>query len=170
MLIPSRLIGETIVIDGDINVTVLGLKGNQVKLGIDAPDDVDIVREELLDRFGRISESGTKVGVDLRVTSTSAISGNARIEWTGARYGLTWHESGQAHLVHLDAAGTRMHAPLVLGAGACTGARPFPAWNGSGWLVGWEDCGLDEVGALTDTLEVNVVAPVYAIYLPVVLK
>ena len=49
MLILTRRIGESLIIDEDIVVTVLATKGNQVRIGIEAPDDVHIVREELLD-------------------------------------------------------------------------------------------------------------------------
>ena len=53
MLILSRRIGESIIIEtpaGErITVTVLGVKGNQVRIGTDAPDDVSIMREELLE-------------------------------------------------------------------------------------------------------------------------
>ena len=48
MLILTRRINETIMIGGEITVTVLGVKGNQVRIGIDAPDDVRIVRDESL--------------------------------------------------------------------------------------------------------------------------
>ena len=50
MLVLTRRLGETIRIGDDITVTVLGCHGNQVRLGIGAPRDVHIVREELLDR------------------------------------------------------------------------------------------------------------------------
>ncbi|WP_330109640.1 carbon storage regulator CsrA [Methylophaga thalassica] len=50
MLILTRRIGESLIIDDDTVVTVLEVKGNQVRIGIDAPEDVNIVREELLDR------------------------------------------------------------------------------------------------------------------------
>jgi len=50
MLILRRRINELIFIDGDIKITVLDIKDNQVKIGIDAPEDVSIVREEILDR------------------------------------------------------------------------------------------------------------------------
>ena len=53
MLILTRRVGETIVIDGDIFVTVLGVKGNQSRIGIDAPDDVPINRQEIQDRIDR---------------------------------------------------------------------------------------------------------------------
>ena len=49
MLILTRRVGEAIVIDEDITVTVLGVKGNQVRVGITAPDEVPIVRSELID-------------------------------------------------------------------------------------------------------------------------
>ncbi len=47
MLVLSRKPTETIVIDGDIRVTVLSIRGNQVRLGIEASERVDIYREEL---------------------------------------------------------------------------------------------------------------------------
>jgi carbon storage regulator len=50
MLILTRRLGETLRIGDDIEVTVLGMKGHQVRIGINAPRDVNIVREELLDR------------------------------------------------------------------------------------------------------------------------
>lgn len=48
MLIITRREGETIVVDHDIRITISRIKGNQVKLGIDAPSDVDVIREELV--------------------------------------------------------------------------------------------------------------------------
>ncbi|MCG3201212.1 MAG: Translational regulator CsrA [Gammaproteobacteria bacterium] len=48
MLILTRRIGETLVIGDDIEVTILGIKGRQVRVGINAPRDVNIAREELL--------------------------------------------------------------------------------------------------------------------------
>ena len=49
MLILTRRIGEQLLIGNDIKVVVLSIKGNQIRIGIDAPDDVKIMREELLD-------------------------------------------------------------------------------------------------------------------------
>ncbi|MDB5353462.1 MAG: carbon storage regulator CsrA [Planctomycetota bacterium] len=48
MLVLSRKLNETIVIDGNIRVTIVGTRGNQVRLGIEAPDRIEIFREELL--------------------------------------------------------------------------------------------------------------------------
>lgn len=47
MLILTRRIGEVLVIDDDIKVYILGIKGNQVRIGIDAPDDISVHREEI---------------------------------------------------------------------------------------------------------------------------
>ena len=52
MLVLSRKLNESIVINGNIRVTVVGLRGNHVRLGIEAPDSVEILRQELCDRAG----------------------------------------------------------------------------------------------------------------------
>ncbi|WP_028389162.1 carbon storage regulator CsrA [Legionella fairfieldensis] len=51
MLILTRRIGETLVIDDDTRITVLGVKGNQVRLGIMAPPEVIIHRQEIHERI-----------------------------------------------------------------------------------------------------------------------
>lgn len=51
MLILTRKVGECIIINDDIKVTILGVKGMQVRIGIDAPKDVQVHREEIYKRI-----------------------------------------------------------------------------------------------------------------------
>lgn len=53
MLILTRRVGETLKIGKDVDVTVLGVKGNQVRIGIKAPKDIAVHREEVFDRIQR---------------------------------------------------------------------------------------------------------------------
>lgn len=51
MLVLTRRIQETLIIGDDVKITVLGVKGNQIRLGIDAPKDVKVHREEVYKRI-----------------------------------------------------------------------------------------------------------------------
>jgi carbon storage regulator len=53
MLILTRRVGETLMIGDSVSVTVLGVKGNQVRIGINAPKDVAVHREEIFQRIKR---------------------------------------------------------------------------------------------------------------------
>ena len=53
MLILTRRVGETVMIGSEVTVTVLGVKGNQVRIGINAPKTVAVHREEIFERIQR---------------------------------------------------------------------------------------------------------------------
>lgn len=63
MLILTRRVGETIVIGDDVIVTVLGIKGNQVRIGINAPKDVSVHREEIYQRIQQEKNTTTPAPV-----------------------------------------------------------------------------------------------------------
>lgn len=68
MLILTRRVGETVVIGDEVQVTVLGVKGNQVRLGVNAPRDVSVHRQEIYERIqkeqGAASGEATPPGDD----------------------------------------------------------------------------------------------------------
>jgi carbon storage regulator len=67
MLILTRRVGETIMIGDNVTVTVLGVKGNQVRVGVNAPKEIAVHREEIYERIKREEAAG---GVNKRPISS----------------------------------------------------------------------------------------------------
>lgn len=67
MLILTRRVGETLMIGDEVTVTVLGVKGNQVRIGVSAPKDVAVHREEIYERIKKEQSGDTSDIADVVV-------------------------------------------------------------------------------------------------------
>lgn len=73
MLILTRRVGESLMVGDDVTITVLGVKGNQVRIGVNAPKDVGVHREEIYQRIQR--EKLMKLEAALKGHHTDETSG-----------------------------------------------------------------------------------------------
>lgn len=75
MLILTRRVGEAVVIDEEVTVTVLGVKGNQVRIGVNAPKSVSVHREEIFERIRNERAAAGNPPADDREESSLAAVG-----------------------------------------------------------------------------------------------
>jgi carbon storage regulator len=73
MLILTRRVGETVMIGNEVTVTVLGVKGNQVRIGVNAPKDVAVHREEIYERIKREEENESRSGAGAGAPATKIV-------------------------------------------------------------------------------------------------
>ena len=64
MLILTRRVGETLIIGDEVTVTVLGVKGNQVRVGVNAPKNVTVHREEIYERIRQEGDGSDPADAD----------------------------------------------------------------------------------------------------------
>lgn len=78
MLVLSRKSGESLIVGDEVKVTVLGVSGRQVRIGIDAPNDVAVHRQEVFDRIRRETPQGISADEpnDTRPSMLSTVSDN----------------------------------------------------------------------------------------------
>jgi carbon storage regulator len=68
VLILTRRVGETVMIGDEVTVTVLRVKGNQVRLGVNAPKTISVQREEIFHRIKQESANGAEMGAETAQT------------------------------------------------------------------------------------------------------
>ena len=82
MLILTRRVGETLKVGNDVDVTVLGVEGNQIRIGIKAPKNVAVHREEIFDRIQREAELAQR---EEQAAGRSPVKGEAEAQAEAAK-------------------------------------------------------------------------------------
>jgi carbon storage regulator len=98
MLILTRRIGESLRIADEISVTVLNIRGNQVRVGIEAPQSVSVHREEVIDRMAARGKTTNGTSLTANGTSLTANGASLAINGVSVKINGSGHAAGRKAL------------------------------------------------------------------------
>jgi carbon storage regulator len=87
MLVLTRRVDETIVIGDDVRITVVAIKGDHVRLGVDAPRTTTIYREEVYEEIQRENQAAAEIGAESLQALTGLLQGRKDAPGRGPRIG-----------------------------------------------------------------------------------
>jgi hypothetical protein len=109
--------------------------------GVVWEDERDAGDQEIY--FARVSAAGSKIGSDVRLTSSAGQSQDPEIAWTGSSFGIAWHDDGWVNMeigfMTIDPTGTIVTAPVRVTEDSSVSEGADIAWTGSSFGIAWRD-------------------------------